>query len=87
MNCVEWAPVGTKLYSGGSDGKVAILELVKSKQWKSSIFDVSDSAIASISLQPLPLAENVNEEMGEKFYPRIATMSKDFYLRIWSHQN
>lgn len=25
--------------------------------------------------------------MGEKFYPRIATMSKDFYLRIWSHQN
>lgn len=61
VNCVEWSPVGVKLYSAASDGKVAILELVKSKQWKSSIFQVSDSAIASLAVQPLPLGEIVSE--------------------------
>ena len=83
VNHVEWAPpgYGCKLYSAGSDGSVALLE-VKKNNWVSSNFFAHECSITSLSVRPLALSEFGEEQSG---YPMIATSAKDNSIKIWRH--
>jgi WD40 repeat protein len=58
VNHVEWASpaFGLKLFSAGSDGSIAILELRKNA-WATSSFSAHECSINSLSLRPLALNE------------------------------
>ena len=75
-----------KLFAGGSDGSVSVLELVH-KQWRTNIFKATESSIAFLAVQPLPMGEIIVEGNRESFYPRLATVGKDQKIKIWAHQS
>lgn len=59
VNHVEWASpaFGLKLFSGGNDGSITILE-VRKNQWVTGRFFAHESPITSLTLQPPPLNES-----------------------------